>query len=515
MDRLKAFTVLLCLFLMVLNFSQLIFVSAFPSYATGYNPLGSTTHVSGSLSNLQASDENYMVFRSYVSSFNPKDLYAHIETIKLGEGAFYLLKPVGGDITMNGTVLSTSLSTAGRQLWGRFIYPLSGVVLIPASVWTFYYRGWVTNSSTVANCDVDLLIRKSDGTVRVVLFTQKATPPIGLTTTPQTLQGIYYWPDYSVVDKTDYFEVDYYCEIGRGANGLAFLSVDDSTLPTGSQTGIKNVLWPSEYTCEVELSGNAGADEWYNIVWAVEGHFTVPNVTATLSVYNWVTNTYSFGGSGYLTGDVGTVDILNTQTIEGNTAQFRSSNGNWKIKMKAVMPMTQPFDWYCDYLLFFPVGMGGAVVTSTTLVITRTLNATQTLTSTSTSTTVSKITLTTTSLVNVTNTSFSTTISSSTTVTSTVTTSKISTVSLNTTVTNTVSTSKTTTIMETAYATTTHYQTMGSLSTELQIILVILVVAIFVSFVIGFMMARRGKREDKIIDVKKEEEIEESEYRTP
>ncbi|MEM2860298.1 MAG: hypothetical protein QXR40_06395, partial [Candidatus Bathyarchaeia archaeon] len=39
--------------------------STIQHYPLGYNLLGSTTHVSGSLNNLQSNDENYMTFRSY------------------------------------------------------------------------------------------------------------------------------------------------------------------------------------------------------------------------------------------------------------------------------------------------------------------------------------------------------------------------------------------------------------------------------------------------------------------
>jgi hypothetical protein len=67
-------------------------------------------------------------------------LYAHQENTSISGENYYWLENVPADNT--GTNLSVSTDNTGRQLLGKFVYPLAGLSTIPASTWTTYYRSW-------------------------------------------------------------------------------------------------------------------------------------------------------------------------------------------------------------------------------------------------------------------------------------------------------------------------------------------------------------------------------------
>jgi hypothetical protein len=100
-------------------------------------------------------------------------------------------------------------------------------------------------SSVVAHGDIDVLIRKSDNTIRTTIATNVAnSPTITLVNTWQTLTGTYNWAAYTVVDQTDYLEVAYYIEVTTPQSSKSVrLLVDDSTLPLADQTKIGNVVF--------------------------------------------------------------------------------------------------------------------------------------------------------------------------------------------------------------------------------------------------------------------------------
>jgi len=470
-------------------------------YPSGYNPLGATTNVSGTLSDLQSDDGVYMTFRSYDSATSAQALYAHQETTLIGGSSYYLLKLASADTT--GTSLTASAATLGRQLFGKFVYPLTGMSSIPASTWTIYYRAWyssvtsalITNSPSSqsgawvnptyayaddtnfassstnnqqhkfggygfslptdasivqvrvrldvkaatndkiklevstdggttflattytspaltsteqtiwvdvtgwttwtvdkinsdkiwnrvtqvknaaqdttyldwipvevtyaalpsAHADVDILIRKSDDTVRTPVASDVATSA-NLTATPSTLSGTYSWSAYTVVDQTDYLEIDYYLHVTIAIPDItASLRIDDNTLATANQTRAANVLLPSQYTAEVEFTGTSNIQEWAQIVWMVDSAWTAASVSVTLQLYNYATASYPTSGDGYIAyTSSGTPDTDETksQTITTNPANFRDASGNWKIKIKGVKSTTAQFDFKDDLIKY-------------------------------------------------------------------------------------------------------------------------------------------------------------------
>jgi len=179
------------------------------------------------------------------SDTSTNTLYAHAETTTIGGVNYYLHKLSSADGP--ATTLSQSAISIGRKLMGRWVYPLNGIVSIPSSTWTVTYRAMksASASSVVAHGDIDMLIRKSDNTIRTTIATNVAnSPSLTLTNTWQTLTGTYNWAAYTVVDQTDYLEVAYYIEVTTPQSSKSVrLLVDDSTLPLADQTKVENVMF--------------------------------------------------------------------------------------------------------------------------------------------------------------------------------------------------------------------------------------------------------------------------------
>jgi len=326
---------------------------------SAYNLLGSTNYVSGSLSDLQSNNQIYMTFRSYVSATSAQTLYAHQETTTIGGTNYYLLKTGSADAA--GTTLSASAATTGRKLMGRYVYQLAGVSSLPASTWTIYYRAYRDTGSVEAHGDVDILIRMSNGTVRATIATNAANSG-SLTTSWSTLSGTYSWTAYTVVDQTDYLEIDYYLEVTtQNPTKFVYLRIDDNTLPLADQTRAANIYFPSEYTSEVEFIGSSNTDAWTQLVWSVDSAWTSGSVSVTIQVYNYTLGGYPTSGNGYdsyTSNATANNDETRTQTITTNPTHFRNATGYWRIKVKGVKATSLSFDFKADFVVFTPATAG-------------------------------------------------------------------------------------------------------------------------------------------------------------
>jgi hypothetical protein len=314
---------------------------------SSWNPPGSTQLVSGSLLNLTADDGVYMIFRSYQSQTSGQALYAHQDTTIIGGATYYLSKLSSSD--SSGTSLSTTVSTTGRKLFGKFVYSLAGVSSIPASTWTIYYRSWLSGIGATCHGDVDIIILRSNGTARTTVATGVANSP-SLTTTQQTLSATYSWSAYTVVNQTDYLEIDYYVHVTTSASRTAYLRIDDNTLGTTSQTRAGNIYLPTEYTAEVEFLGASNTKSWTQLIWTIDSSFDTSGVNATFQLYNYAAGAYSASGDGYKTDILGTSNVNETQTITINPTQFNDTNGNWKLKIRGVKSTNTSFLMNVDWI---------------------------------------------------------------------------------------------------------------------------------------------------------------------
>jgi len=186
-------------------------------------------------------------------------LYAHQELTIIGGLNYSFLKLNSADSA--GETRSAETGTTERKWMGQWVYQLTGVSSIPASTWTFYYRVNKTHSAIEAHCDVNIQIRMSNGTVRQTIATDVANSG-AITLSYSTLSGTYSWADYTVVDETDYLEVDYYIEVtSKRNNEYVNLRVDDSTLAEANQTRVADIYLPNTYDYVLRVN-NTVTDSW-------------------------------------------------------------------------------------------------------------------------------------------------------------------------------------------------------------------------------------------------------------
>ncbi|MCJ7560623.1 hypothetical protein MUO79_08420, partial [Candidatus Bathyarchaeota archaeon] len=320
---------------------------------SGYILGGSTTYVSGAVSDLATDNSAYMIFRSYPSASTSQTLYSHSETTTIAGQTYYQLKLSSAD--SSGINFQADASTTGRRLLAKYVYPLTGVATVPASTWTIYYRAYKNHQNVAAYCDADILIRRADGTTRTTIATQVANSA-SLTGSWTTTSGTYSWNSYNVVDETDFLEVDYYAEITASqSNKNVYLRVDDPSLAVTDQTRIAGIALPSSYTVQIELTGSSNTQNWQSLAWTVNSAFTTATVNTTLQLHNYYTSQYPANGDGYITytsNPTPNTDDTRSQTIVANPTYYRNSTGAWKIRITGVKDTTSPFDLKLDWVEF-------------------------------------------------------------------------------------------------------------------------------------------------------------------
>ena len=171
-------------------------------------------------------------------------LYCHMETVALGSGMYYLAKK---DVPADSAGLSLVASTASSmgKLFGtglpteapfsQFVYPLSGVAKVLAATVYATYRAYRTGGTVYGY--VRILIRKNDGVVREFIANYaSACSNFGSSWATHT-GADYSFAEYSVVDETDWLEIDYYANVTKTSAGkYAYLRIDDNSLDTADQT---------------------------------------------------------------------------------------------------------------------------------------------------------------------------------------------------------------------------------------------------------------------------------------
>jgi len=133
----------------------------------------------------------------------------------------------------------------------RILFPLKGISDIPAQTWTVYYRcrTWgdlqFPNINGDVNFNIDILIRKADGTIRTTIASNVADAYLTIDEagTWVTKSATYAFPGYTVVDDSDYLEIVFYGETDNSGpeNGPGYMQIiiDDNTLAISDQTRIE------------------------------------------------------------------------------------------------------------------------------------------------------------------------------------------------------------------------------------------------------------------------------------
>jgi len=161
-------------------------------------------------------------------------LYCHQEITTIAGTTYYLLK-LDTPADASGTTLSASTGSVARVVWGKFVFPLTGIAKILSATIYATYRAY-TGGGTV-NAEIDILIRQADGTVRTTIATG-VSKSANLGTSWATYTGASYsFAEYTVVDQTDYLEIDYIANVtAKKATQYAYLRIDDNTLALADQT---------------------------------------------------------------------------------------------------------------------------------------------------------------------------------------------------------------------------------------------------------------------------------------
>jgi hypothetical protein len=243
-----------------------------------------------------------------------------------------------GDDRLNVSPGSVTTSWAMTE---RASYVALAIVINPFTV-----------TPSAGHCDVDILIRKSDGTIRTNVTTSSAASG-PLTGSASTLSGTYAWSNYSVVAQTDYLEFDFYANTTTAlAGATAYLMIDNSTLELAQQTHIDNACLPSQYASAVVFEGISDSQAWTQLNWTINSKCTTAEVNVTCRLYNFNTGLYPANGDGYQTTTVGTMDVTQSQTISTNPTYYRNGTNWFRIIVQCVKTTTAQFYWNCDLVQF-------------------------------------------------------------------------------------------------------------------------------------------------------------------
>jgi hypothetical protein len=361
-------------------------------YPTGYSQLGSTTLVSGGLSNLTMADSISMKFRSYPSAYSSSYntiTYDSQNSITLsssatsmqwqhttGNGNDRLLlvsidvfrssatpRTITG-ITYDGTPLtqaSTVQYSTNPQIRSYLYYlvnPSSGskTIAVSFSGSTVAVGGSVTYSNVDQTSPVQISASNSGsgGSQSVSLTASGSNNKIlfGHMGSYRTSS------DYSVTEgngQTNRLEQISSTFKGRDSDKIVTsgsVSMSWTTSQTASWTTVAAVIQPSriitQETCEVEFSGVSNTLNWNSLLYSINSVSSVSGVDMTFQLYDYQRGQYQTSGDGYINTPLGTTPTLNEQSITMNPAQFRDSLGSWKLKFKAVMATSSSFDISID-----------------------------------------------------------------------------------------------------------------------------------------------------------------------
>lgn len=136
-----------------------------------------------------------------------------------------------GDIQRN-THLQAAVGISNANTWDELLE--NGAINISVAGYTRLVRLDI-------HADIDIVIRDSSGAVRATLATDVANSSNIAGSAWQTLTAAYSFSEYTVVDGTDYLEIDLFADSTANTSGESVsvdFRIDDNTLPAADQTRI-------------------------------------------------------------------------------------------------------------------------------------------------------------------------------------------------------------------------------------------------------------------------------------
>jgi hypothetical protein len=363
------------------------------NYPNSWNPIGSTSSVLGSLTDLQSDNGVYMQLRSYPtafsSSYNTIGFDSQNSAILTSTGnsiSWSHTTGTGNDrillvsvdvfrssntpttinsITSNGvalTQLATNLYNTDPRVRSYVFYllnPSSGTNTITANFTTSTLA--IGGSVTYTNVNQTTPILASNtasgsGTSQSVGVTASGTNSKVLF----GHLGTYRTNSYTITDA----QTTRWSQTGQQYKGYGSdksvtsgsISTSWTTSNAASWVAIAVLLQPTQvgtaFNCEAEFTGSSNTYNWNNIIWAIDAAATTNGVSATYQLYNYRTGQYATTGDGYLTDSLGTTNTTKTQTITSSLTDYRDPSGNWKIKISTTQTTTVQFDIKLDIVKY-------------------------------------------------------------------------------------------------------------------------------------------------------------------
>ncbi|MDH5459456.1 MAG: hypothetical protein OEW71_00260 [Candidatus Bathyarchaeota archaeon] len=310
---------------------------------SGYVLGGSTSWLSGDVSDLTSDDCVYMTFRSYPSVIDTPIQNMNFTSDLSNWTTTYDAGKTAGEISWEnvGSPLSGAGSVRGQTVVGRN-KAMSGsckqdfnVTAIPCSAYlTFYWEKNYTSSVKTHTIEVRLI---SSATAKYVWS--------------NTTNGTFDWTWESInvtsyIDGTGTWTLELYwtLENPNDPDAQVWANFDD--------VGVKLVY---EYTIEVEFTGSSNAEDWIQLNWTVDSAWTIGLVNITLQLYNYTLGGYPTSGNGYIaytSDNTPNTDETKSQTVNVNPNHFRNATGHWKMKVKGVKATDTQFDFKTDWIEF-------------------------------------------------------------------------------------------------------------------------------------------------------------------
>lgn len=166
-------------------------------------------------------------------------LTMHQEYSALGSPYYLMKKDTPADAA--GTTASQTTADTGRFLMRQWVFQLTGIAKILATVWTVYYRAYASGGT--AHMDIKIDTIKNDTTVRDSIADNVANSS-NLGTSYATMTGTHAFAEYTVVDQTDWLNISVYTEVTVSQSGKkVYYRFDDNTLAEADQSRIAFVVF--------------------------------------------------------------------------------------------------------------------------------------------------------------------------------------------------------------------------------------------------------------------------------
>ena len=322
----------------------------YPSTATAVS--GSIE--SGSVADLQASDDIYLVLKPDIEVYAPAVYLYYPENITFITSTYYKLRiqdpGTASPVSFSGSASLPSFSTVCFQTesWAYPLQPYAGRT-IPAGTWTVYYNAWYSSSGFLldAYAIVDIAVVDTAGNKNYIA-TGFARASLS-TTAGSIVFASDNFPGYTVSPQDRYLVVEPF---------LCFRTFFSVTVTAYFVVNTTNTRIEAPqtfayiYSATVDLSGSSNtASDWLSLKVDLEASASVGGVSGYVSLFNYQTGSFQTAPPGYTAISFSTTDTVYSIAVQDQDApeNFRDpSTGGFTIRIYA----SRQVDWNEDFRLY-------------------------------------------------------------------------------------------------------------------------------------------------------------------